>query len=894
MKWLSKLLKKPAPQPTAQPSARPGSPQAQQAGAVSSGNAPFRPPEPQDPPQVWVKAICQAPNTEQAQTWLAGLQGDDWLGEVALGARFAEIRFAAAQRIEATEVLERIAQKCRDKDKRVHRHCADLLKQRRQRDANVRRATEIADTVGALLEHTPLPANRLLDLKQAFEALGECGEAGQTCQNRLDQALERLRLEAEALRDLHARQMAAAELAQQCAATAWPEADQEQDWRARRDALAQAAGPAWLADHAHARTLAASLAVIDGRLDALTRDAEALAACEAFLAPLEAAPPASAEAVAAWQALAKPLHPTRRQALETRWTAVQPVPEKAPEPVPLQVPVPHQEVAAPTKPARTPPAYDPEALRGLLDQLEQAIAEGHLADADAAAETIKRSLGGQPLHGKLDARWHGLQARLAELRGWARWGTGQARDGLIADAQALVGDARPVQELAVAITALREAWKGLNAHSPSTKAQWESFDAALEQAYQPVAAWRAEQTARQEAAKAAKETLCAGWEAEWAGFDWTQADFKTVEAKRGELLRQWHAAPAAAFRDERPLRKRFDALIAGLDQHLDAARQAESARREQLIASAEALVGQSDLRQAMSAAKALQKHWSQDGSGVHLARADEQRLWGRFRAACNAIFERQDALRTEQAARQAAQAQAREQLLADLAAQIETADAEALKRALAEFRQAWAATQTPDRDTPTPPARGRGRREAQDPLEARSQQALKQAQDRLDALRQDRARARFDLLARKAALAERLERVAAESGALEVALAETRQAWEQLPALPGKLENLLAKRLASASEATRERLTQGRQQRESLLLDLEIALDLPSPAAFAEARRARQLDRLQQRFGTGTGAEAGVDAESLLTDWYATPALADPDQAPRLAAVVDRLAAQRS
>ena len=879
MKWLSKLLKKPAPQPAAQPSARPGSPQPQPAGTAGSGQAPVRAPQPQDPPQAWVTAICQAPDTERAQAWLAGLQGDDWLGEVALGARFAEVRFAAAQRIGAAEVLERIALKCRDKDKRVHRHCAELLKQRRQRDESARRAAEIADTVAALLAHAPLPATRLLDLKQAFEALDECGEAGQACQDVLDRALARLRQEAESLRDLHTRQMAAAELAACCAATPWPDAETLQDWRARRDALSTDGQPAWLAEHAFARKLTASLSEIDGRLAVLAREDETLAACEAFLAPLEAAPPADAEAVAAWQALAKPDHPDRRHALEARWLALAPVPVPAPEVAREAAPVAPVE----PRPAKTPPPFDPTALREQLDRLEQAMTEGHLAEADGVAEAVKRSLGGQALHGKLDARWHALQARLAELRGWARWGTGQARDGLIAEAQALVGDPRPAAELASAITALREAWKGLNGHAPATRAQWESFDAALAQAYQPVASWRAEEAARQDAAKSAKEALCAGWEAEWAGFDWSASDLKAVEARRGEILRQWRAAPAAAFRDERPLRKRFDALVAELDRHLDASRQAELARREQLVAAAEGLAAQSDLRQAMASAKDLQKQWSQGGSGVHLARADEQRLWGAFRAGCNAVFERQEAVRAEQASQREARAQARRQRLDAFAALVAEAEAEMLKRELVRFRADWEQAR---------PARapGPGRREDHDPLEARAQALVKQAQARLDALRQDQARARFDLLARKSALAERLEAAAAAAGPLEAVLAETRQAWAALPALPTRTEQRLARRLEAAAQATREQLAEGRHLRESLLLDLEIALELPSPAGFAEARRERQLGRLQDRFGTGPAP--APDPDALLEDWHATPGPSEAAFAPRLAAIVDTLVAR--
>ena len=887
MKWLSKLLKKPAPQPSPDPGSAKAA-ASKHPGQHADGVPVARAPLPQDPPSAWVAAICQAPNKEQAQSWLAGLRGDDWLGEVALGARFGEIRHAAARRIESTEVLERVVQKCRDKDKRVHRHCADLLKQRRQRDASGRRAAEIADEVGALLALEPLPATRLLDLKQELDHLPDAGSPGQACQALIDQALARLRQETEAQRDLHTRLREATELATACAAPAWPDQEQARDWRSRRERLAQAPVPAWLVDHADARKLTAALAAVDGRLATLDREAETVAACETFLASLELAP-ADADAEAAWQALAKPANPDSRHALEARWQTLKPHPPAAPiaSEAPAPAPAPRAE--------RSHPALDPAALGERMDRLEQALAEGHLADADHLAEDIKRSLGGQALHGKTEARLHGLQARLAELRGWARWGTGQARDTLVDNARALLESAHPVEHLADAITALREEWKRLNAHSPATRAQWEHFDAALEQAYQPVAAWRAEQATRQEAAKAAKDALCAGWEAEWAGFAWDQADYKSVETRRSQLIQQWRAAPATAFRDERALRKRFDALIADIDQHLDSARQAEQARREQLIAAAQALDAEADLRQAMATAKDLQKQWSQQGAGVHLKRADEQRLWGAFRAACNRVFERQEALRAEQSAQREARAQSRQNLLDGFAARLAEADDDTLKRDLAQFRVAWDHSRDGARDAnrnqsrPSRPGHDKAEKD-QDPLDARARALQKQAQARLDALCQGQARARFDLLARKAALAERLEAVAAEAGPLEAVLAETRQAWSELPALTGKAERRLALRLEAAAQATRDRLSEGRQLRESLLLDLEIALELPSPAAFAEARRERQLGRLQDRFGTGPAP--APDPDTLLEDWHATPGRIDAAFEPRLSAIVDSLVAR--
>jgi len=889
MKWLSKLLKKPDAKPSVPSSpapaksAKPAEDCERLRGALATaadegerlrltahlgralaGQA--RAPHTDDSPEVWVAAICHAPDKSLALAWLAGLKDDAHLGEVATQARGAEVRFAAAQRIGTNAVLEQIAQASRDKDKRVYRHCADLLRQQRQAEASARRALEIAEELRGLLDAAPLPVTPLLDLKKELSTLEDAGEPGRECNELLEQALARLQQEAEARRGLQLNQNAAAALASECASAAWPWNEQLADWRARLDTLRQAlAGlPVWLVEQASARTLGETLAEIESRLATLAGDDELAHACEQFLAPLEAGTQHDAGTAAAWEALAKPAHADSRQVLESRWQAlgayIPPVAVSEPAPAP---------------PPRAKSRIDHDAVRELLDQLEQAIEQGHLVDADAIAKRIKATPGGDSLRGALESRWHSLQAQLEQLRGWARWGTGQARDQLIVAAAELLNGERDVEELASAIPALREEWKRLNAHGAAAKGQWERFDTTLEKAYLPVAARRAEEAALQAEARAAKEALCADWEAEVAGIVWDQADLKAIETRHAEMIKQWRAAPLAGFRDERGLRKRFDTLIGGIEQRLDAARAAELERREQLIAAAEALSEQTDLGRAMTEAKALQARWNHPATPVRLKRRDEEKQWKQFRAACDDVFGRRDAERAEQAARRQELTQSRQLLLDTFAATLTSADANGVKQALLQFRADWNASK---------PAT----REAGDRLENQARDLQQQAQQQLDDLRNQKHLARFELLARRAILAERVEAAALAAGPLEAVVAEAKQAWDELPKLPGKIENLLTQRFTEAGCVTHAALAAGRETREALLLDLEITLGLPSPETCAEARRKRQLERLQNRFGAA--APQSLEAETLLTRWYATAALPDAIFDQRIAAVVRQLA----
>ncbi len=118
--------------------------------------------------------------------------------------------------------------------------------------------------------------------------------------------------------------------------------------------------------------------------------------------------------------------------------------------------------------------------------------------------------------------------------------------------------------------------------------------------------------------------------------------------------------------------------------------------------------------------------------------------------------------------------------------------------------------------------------------------------------------------------------------------AEIAAAWKALPPLGMEGEKALQARLAAAPQATAAKLEKGRAQRESLLLDLEVALGIPSPEFVAVQRRARQLQALQERFKPRSTALAETP-EATIARWYSIPAPADAAQAARMGAIVGAL-----
>jgi len=508
--------------------------------------------------------------------------------------------------------------------------------------------------------------------------------------------------------------------------------------------------------------------------------------------------------------------------------------EVAPPPV-LPAPAPKKERRREKKAA----APQWEEIRGLLGKLQEHLSAGRLSEALEIEKQIAGRAASAPLPAGLDRQLKLQLAQLAHMRDWAKWGDDQGREQLIEAAEALLTghDTRPdVEALAAAVRGLRDEWKKRDATRPASRTQWARFDAILTRAFKPVLEFRAQRALEAKAAAQARAALCDELDAWLASPESAAAPFKELEAKRSDFGRRVGALPG--LQAERALRKRLDKIFKALDKRLDAARGAEIRRREELIAKAEALKD-APVGDAIKSAIALQKTW-QESAGVHLGRKDEQALWSRFHAATNAVFVRRDEQRAKQNEERAKQSEQR------------------------------------------------AKRDA----ERKQRDEKREAERHAAAQKHETHRGRFERLAARSALIERLEAAAAAGGVPEELSAQVAATWKALPPLGMDGDKALQARLVAAPRATASQLEKGRVERESLLLDLEVALAIPSPESVAAQRRERQLKALQERFKSRSAAPAETP-ETSVARWYSIAAPADATQAGRMAAIVRTLLSQK-
>src|SRR6185436_3758661 len=228
--------------------------------------------------------------------------------------------------------------------------------------------------------------------------------------------------------------------------------------------------------------------------------------------------------------------------------------------------------------------------------------------------------------------------------------------------------------------------------------------------------------------------------------------------------------------------------------------------------------------------------------------------------------------------------------------------AAAAKAAMCEQGEAWAAGidwQKADFRATAAQRRAFGERwralpfagfRAERQLRKRFDKLLKTVDENLGAARQaDWSRREAQRKARAERDAQRnaraAERATREAEASRRESERKERAARRLEAARNRFESMARDSVLAAAQADAATLDKGRAEREALLLDLELALDLPSPESASGARRARQLLKLQERFRPGNTAAA--DPEELVRRWYAAVARVDPQHDARMAAIVE-------
>ena len=792
---------------------------------------------PATPEQGDVAAASASRRDEQAQR-AAGLDGNEAAAvALILQSEFAGVRLTAAEHVKSQPYLEQVVQAMRNTDRRVAKLMQGRLDAIRYQQAEHQKAQACLEQAQRLLQDEKLTPNQVAELDRQWKIVAE---------------VPSLTAPFEA-----ARAALAARLETQVTLQ---------------------------------RTIIDAMAAVRQLPAAASRDeaGQALERYSAALAEYQQAPEHNA--------LPRHLLSDYAQALEQARAAlaapVKPVVEAEPAPVQPAASADDAVSAAPAARAPQKPPKQPAAPKETdkkfletLDAMEAALAQGLLhaaADHDKWLKEHKTRL----IPAQTDRLNH-VRAELKRLGDWARWGGNVSREELVKAVEELPAQGLAMTELAKKVGSMRERWKLLDAvsgHAP--KSLWERFDTACTNAYAPAAA-HFKQLADERHANAAKaQALVNETEALAESAANEGADLKNLAAAGQRLRQLWGRLGTIDRKEKRKLDQAFDKALAQMLAPLSEQRKLETAKREQLIAEAEAL--QPSERHTLDKLRNLQERWQEQAKALPLERKAEQALWQRFRAACDAIFAKRKETAHAADHERKTHLHAREALCKELEDATFSGDDKvqlaAIAKTLRDAAAAWNAS-------------GAVPRAAEPKINQRYHNAVGAVQAQAEAIKRRAGAAQANALRDKLRLCQALESaIGAEGGdGAPVDAADWQSRWNALPPLGGEYERALHGRFTAALAALdgkrgayAEQLERNRGKLLDEVLRLEIVAGVDSGAEFARERLKMQVEVLQSSLKSGQKPQS---ASAAYLQLCAMPALADARTTSRIEQLFRRIGA---
>ncbi|TYC59016.1 DUF349 domain-containing protein [Marinobacter sp. BW6] len=358
-------------------------------------------------------------------------------------------------------------------------------------------------------------------------------------------------------------------------------------------------------------------------------------------------------------------------------------------PIPAQL-EPLRKLAGKRK-APTEPRVDQDQQKALanrletdLNKLEEALEAKQLKESRQLFKTAQQHFRDlDQRHAKpYQARMQLLNGQLRELSDWQGFATEPKQIALCEQMEYLADQPMDPEAKAERIKELQNEWRDLG--GSSDRSLWSRFKAASDKAYEPCKAYFSAKSGLKQANLEKRSAICEQLESFLNNADWSSIDWKAAERIHQTARQEWKEAWPVEFRDNRAVQKRFDELLKRLEAPLDEERRKNEKLKQAIVEKAETLVDHEPLQEAMNQAKALQGDWQAIGITRH---REDRKLWQAFRKACDQIFARRDAERTEQQQASRAADESAQAGLEQVSGVSEDSDEQAITVALATLRE---------------------------------------------------------------------------------------------------------------------------------------------------------------------------------------------------------------
>lgn len=477
-----------------------------------------------------------------------------------------------------------------------------------------------------------------------------------------------------------------------------------------------------------------------------------------------------------------------------------------------------------------------------INDFENALSEGHLKNAKNLQTSIRKQLDQIDVKKtkSLHAKFQLLSQSFNDLKDWQGFATLPKFEKLCEEMTSLIeADIKP-KEKADAIKSLQDQWKALGS-LPDKKQQqalWQQFKQAADKAYEPCQAYFAEMAQVRIYNLEQRTIICEQLEEYFKANDWENANWKSVQQILDKAHDEFKKFSPVNHADKKAIMQRFHDATHNIHDKLVEHFKFNAAQKQALIDEVKALHDAEDIAQAIEECKALQNQWKEKGNA---GRAERQ-LWSDFRQQCDILFEKRNSAN-----------QARKQYfdnninkansLLDDAKQLVESASKDVSLQLNEITQALSDLELPAK---VKHATSKTLADIKQRLNQKTKQLKRQAQQALWLNAQQ--------------LAQNLGQ-AEQSGNMDNdQLAQNLEATQ----LPAQVKAILQTRLNSNQTDNGDTL-------ERLCLELEILLEVDSPATEQTARMALQVERLQKNMGQNLPS-LDEQLEDLQCRWFAVSA----------------------
>ena len=492
--------------------------------------------------------------------------------------------------------------------------------------------------------------------------------------------------------------------------------------------------------------------------------------------------------------------------------------------------------------------------------LSSTINDGKWGPANSMLKRLQKKISGmEPAErATLADKLLRAEKQLAEMADWQDFAARPKLETLCSTMEALPAKELPPATVAKEVKNLQAQWKAFGV-SRASNDLWSRFKSAGDTAYEPCKFFFDEQQAERQKKLDNKKQLCDQLKKSADEIDWETANWHDVQRQVNNAKREWSRNRIPDRKPNRSLEQHFSDVLKPLEARLTEQYDANAEIKKELVEKAQKLAESEINQHSVNQAKRLQSAWKQVGI---MRRKEDQILWDAFNLGCRAIFKHQhEAEREKYKASMGHVFRARDIIKAlKQIAKNNSSDDSQVQQLSAEFQ---GLAEFPEKEKKF--------------LLRDFRAALDACSRTQETQFRRKAKAEQEELHRLVGLCEQLE-TAAESSELatDTLRDDVIHAWESSDIMIAReiATRIVARRDAAMNHIeanTRFDYDANEAQRRELLIRMEIAAGIDTPAVDKPRRMQYQLAHLQEGMVSAGVADKRSELAVLELDWLTAP-----------------------